>query len=116
MKRAGHPPALFWHNTMQQPPVPLRPTSITVDKDSAQVRLAWSDGHQSAYSFEQLRAACPCAECQAYRSESDPLGRAVVVSIGLESANLVGNYAIQFSWVDGHRFGIYAWEYLRALG
>lgn len=101
---------------MEQKPVPARPTSITVDKATAQVRVAWEDGHESAFSFEQLRAACPCAECKAYRSQDVPLSRAALVSIGLESAELVGNYAIQFVWDDGHRFGIYPWEYLRQLG
>ena len=101
---------------MQQQPGLHRPTNITVDKDNAQVRLEWGDGHQSVYAFERLRAACPCAECQAYRSETDPLTRAAVVSLGLVGANLVGNYAIQLTWDDGHRFGIYTWEYLRALG
>ena len=26
--------------------------------------------------------------------------------------NLVGNYALQFTWDDGHHTGIYTWEYL----
>jgi DUF971 family protein len=101
---------------MAQKPVLPRPTSVTVDKDSAQVRVMWKDGHESVFSFEQLRAACPCAECQAYRSQANPLSRAALVSIGLESADLVGNYAIQFTWDDGHRFGIFPWEFLRQLG
>jgi DUF971 family protein len=92
------------------------PTGVTVDKTSAQVRVAWEDGHESVFSFEQLRAACPCAECQAYRSQEASLSRAALVSVGLESVELVGNYAIQFTWDDGHRFGIYPWEYLRQLG
>ena len=29
------------------------------------------------------------------------------------SAQAVGRYAIQFEWLDGHRGGIYSWEYLR---
>ena len=27
----------------------------------------------------------------------------------------VGSYAIQISWKDGHRTGIYTWEYLALL-
>ena len=100
---------------MQLQPGLLRPTNITVDKKNAELRLEWDDGHQSAYSFEQLRAACPCAECRAHRSGADPLSHAAVISLGMDSANLVGNYAIQFTWDDGHHFGIYTWEYLRAL-
>jgi len=29
---------------------------------------------------------------------------------------LVGQYALQFEWSDGHRTGIYSFEYLRELG
>jgi DUF971 family protein len=27
----------------------------------------------------------------------------------------VGNYALQIIWQDGHRAGIYSWDYLREL-
>ncbi|MBZ0307403.1 MAG: DUF971 domain-containing protein, partial [Anaerolineae bacterium] len=27
----------------------------------------------------------------------------------------VGNYALQFTWDDGHHTGIYTWEYLLRL-
>ena len=29
------------------------------------------------------------------------------------SAQGVGRYAIQFTWLDGHSAGIYSWDYLR---
>jgi len=94
---------------------PFRPTNVAVDKTQKQVRISWNDGRQSAYSFEQLRSACPCAECKAYRSDNNPLRQAIIISTGLESAQLVGNYAIQFLWDDGHRFGIFTWDYLHSL-
>jgi DUF971 family protein len=94
----------------------LRPTNIAVDKSQKQVRIDWNDGHQSLYSFENLRAACPCAECKAYQRDNNPLRSALLVSTDLEGAQLVGNYALQLIWDDGHRFGIYTWDYLRSLG
>jgi DUF971 family protein len=96
-------------------PASPRPTNVAVDKTQKQVRIDWNDGHASVYSFEELRAACPCAECKAYRADEDPLRRAEFVSTGLDSAQLVGNYALQLLWDDGHRFGIYTWEFLRSL-
>ncbi len=33
----------------------------------------------------------------------------------LESVEVIGNYALQLVWGDGHKFGIYTWEYLRQL-
>lgn len=95
---------------------PSRPANVAVDKINKQVRINWDDGRRSVYSFEQLRAACPCAECKAYQADTNPLRGAAIVSTKLEGAELVGNYALQLLWDDGHRFGIFTWEYLRSLG
>jgi len=92
-----------------------RPTRVVVDREKRQVSIGWNDGRESLYSFERLRAACPCAECRAVKSGDNALRTALVVSTGLESAQLVGNYAIQLLWDDGHRFGIFTWDYLRSL-
>ena len=35
--------------------------------------------------------------------------------ITIEDAQIVGNYAIRFTFSDGHTAGIYSWEYLRSL-
>ena len=96
--------------------VSVRPTRVVVDRGKKRVSIGWNDGHESLYSFERLRAACPCAECRAMKSGDNALRTAQVVSTGLESAQLVGNYAIQLLWDDGHRFGIFTWGYLRSLG
>ena len=94
----------------------LRPENVAVDKTEKQIRINWNDSRASTYSFEQLRAACPCAECRAYKTDDNPLRRALLVSTDLDGAQLVGNYAIQLLWDDGHRFGIFTWDYLRSLG
>jgi len=33
----------------------------------------------------------------------------------LRQVEAVGTYGITIQWEDGHHFGIYNWEYLRAL-
>jgi DUF971 family protein len=33
----------------------------------------------------------------------------------LLGADLVGTYALQLLWADGHKYGLYGWEYLRGL-
>jgi DUF971 family protein len=33
----------------------------------------------------------------------------------LDGAEVVGNYAVRLLWTDGHKTGIYPWEYLRGL-
>jgi DUF971 family protein len=36
-------------------------------------------------------------------------------SYTITSLNLVGNYALQPTWDDGHHTGIYTWDYLQRL-
>jgi DUF971 family protein len=33
----------------------------------------------------------------------------------ITNAELVGNYAMSFAWIDGHDAGIYTWTFLRDL-
>lgn len=85
----------------------------------SELALAWSDGEESYLTFEALRRACPCANCQ---GEPDALGRVVrpEVSFGpkafdLVSWEVVGGYALQPRWSDGHSTGLYSFRYLREL-
>jgi DUF971 family protein len=88
------------------------------------MEIDWADGHQSAWSFAFLRDACPCATCleergKEGRSPGQPKPRAQSLlpmyapPVKPASAKGVGRYAIEFEWNDGHRSGIYSWEYLR---
>ena len=36
-------------------------------------------------------------------------------STHLVNVQAVGSYALSIAWEDGHDYGIYNWEYLRAL-
>lgn len=99
------------------------PERITADKNKAELTILWKDGHASVYSFSLLRAACPCASCRGghekMRSEPDPAvfdTRLTNTSATrLSRVEAVGQYAITIEWMDGHRYGIYNWHYLRAL-
>lgn len=100
-----------------------RPKRIAARRSQGILEIDWDDGHQSRYRLADLRAACPCAECRtgdSSRSETspqDPLAIPVLPARSNELAKLepVGNYALQMIWKDGHRFGIYPWDYLRRL-
>ncbi len=93
------------------------PKEIKKFGDSA-LLVEWSDGHDSIYSFEDLRLACPCATCRRLRSKSRT-GKLPVktgaagVAIQPETMDKVGLYALQFKWNDGHDTGIYTFEFLR---
>jgi len=84
-----------------------------------ELALAWDDGEESYIQLEALRRACPCAACQ---GEPDALGRVVRpnVTLGEKAFDLlnwevVGGYALQPRWADGHATGIYTFQYLRGL-
>ncbi|MFT6179851.1 MAG: DUF971 family protein [Paracoccaceae bacterium] len=85
-----------------------------------ELALAWADGSESYLTFEKLRKACPCAGCQ---GEPDVTGFVVVPqvrhndrSFQLKRHEIVGGYALQFFWGDGHSTGIYSYQFLRKLG
>ena len=100
-----------------------KPISITANRQKKELTVIWDDGHESVYSFELLRAGCPCAECRGGHENmgSEPPPEAFETHIDDEKkitlVNIVpvGSYAITPVWEDGHDYGIYQWTYLRAL-
>lgn len=100
-----------------------KPVNITANKNTREVTITWEGGHESIYSFSLLRHSCPCAECRGghdkMSSEPDPLVFSMPDEItSATEINLVegvGSYAITIEWADGHHYGIYNWNYLRAL-
>jgi len=95
----------------------LEPTDIQQIGD--ELAIAWSDGKESFFNLEMLRRACPCAACG---GEPDVLGNIsrpqvsyTEKSFQLAGFNVVGGYAVQPRWADGHSSGIYSFTYLRRL-
>jgi len=95
----------------------LEPANIQCIGNELAVR--WSDGVESYLELPSLRRACPCAVCG---GEPDVLGNIArpnvsynAQSFELEGWEIIGGYAIQPKWGDGHRTGIYSFQYLRRL-
>ncbi len=81
--------------------------------------IRWNDGAESYLLLDLLRRSCPCASCG---GEPDVLGNLVrpnvkytAASFELRGWQLVGGYALQPQWADGHNTGIYSYQYLRRL-
>ncbi len=94
---------------------------ITVKSELQELQIVWGDGHQSRYPMEGLRRSCPCVFCQGGHGN---MGKPVDPNIFSEPSTRkweitnitqVGNYALQFSWNDGHQTGIYRYERLRDM-
>jgi DUF971 family protein len=100
-----------------------RPKDITASKSERKLTIVWQDGHTSQYSFSLLRHACPCAECRGGHENmgSEPNEEVFAMpdedtpATRMRSIEGVGAYAITIAWEDGHHYGIYNWDYLRAL-
>ncbi len=95
-----------------------QPIDLTVDRSAGDLTIDWADGHRSQFRLAWMRSVCPCASCREERrqAEEDPLRLSVgpPPDAGVGSAELVGNYAIRFTWSDGHGNGIYGFSSLRA--
>jgi len=98
-------------------------TPIDLKVKIAEQRLIvdWKDGRRSDYSLDDLRQRCPCATCRTERetqaTEKNPLRilKFNPTGVRVTAARLVGNYAIQFDWSDGHNTGIFDFRFLRSL-
>ena len=99
------------------------PKSITANRSLAEMKIEWSDEHVSVYSFNLLRAACPCASCRGGHENMRPEPDEAVFMIQLpdgpevhlRNISKAGEYGISIEWEDGHAYGIYNWNYLRLL-
>jgi DUF971 family protein len=83
------------------------------------MEIEWEDGRRSTYTGEQLRWACPCAEC---RGEAGGQGRLARVKnldpdeLRVKDVALIGQYALQIAFESGHATGLYTFGLLRHLG
>ena len=98
------------------------PKGITLNKKEGFLEIVWSNDVACRYPLSELREACPCVECrgghQFMGREHDPENLLALTpkrSYAITSLDLVGNYALQPLWDDGHHTGIYTWDYLRRL-
>ncbi len=100
-----------------------RPINITLRRSDDVLVIEWDDGQRVEYPLAGLRAACPCAECRLAREDRDATESPNYLempippeaSAEIRSIEKVGNYAVRLIWDDGHAYGIYSWEYLKAL-
>lgn len=94
------------------------PAPKLIKRTDEGILIVWRDDHQAVYSYGYLRKKCPCAECRKNPPRvveaDDPFKLIDDEPIFAETAELVGNYAVQFFWNDGHRHGIYSFDYLRS--
>ena len=103
----------------------FRPNDLNLDRKEG-LRITWADGQKSTFPLPFLRKNCPCATCRETHGPAPAPPSSGGMSLTILPANidratqfadarLVGNYAIQITWADGHNTGIYDFRMLRTL-
>ena len=99
--------------------LPTVQTPANIQLIGNEVAIIWSDGAETYFKMEDLRAASPSA---ANIGERDILGNQYggdgpkkFPGVTVTSWEQVGNYAIRFDFSDGHRTGLYSYDFLRQL-
>ena len=96
----------------------MRPRDI--QPIGTELAIKWDNGGESFIPLEVLRRRCPCAGCQGeadllgnvYKNPGQPLTPQAFQWVRFE---VVGGYAIQPVWGDGHATGIYSFDYLKRV-
>lgn len=95
----------------------LKPENIQSIGD--EIAILWTGGKETFYKMEMLRAESPSAE---NKGESDLLGNRIggttetsFSGIRVTGWEMVGGYAIQFRFSDGHNTGIFSYDLLMQL-
>lgn len=78
------------------------------------ITIVWEDEHRSVYPARALRLACRCAACVEEMSGQPLLDpQTVPERVQARAIRIVGQYAINIDWSDGHTTGIYRFADLR---
>jgi len=93
----------------------IEPREIS-QESSASLRITWADERVCDYEAARLRRACPCAQCvNEWTGERTLRPEAISNEVEINDVSVVGRYALNFRWSDGHETGIYSFQYLRDL-
>ena len=85
-------------------------------EDDFTLSITWGDDRQCRYEAAELPRACPCAQCvNEWTGERVLKPESISENIEIRDLSIVGRYALNFRWSDGHETGIYSFRYLREL-
>lgn len=91
------------------------PLSLTLHQESRVLEIGFSDGKSFRLPFELLRVYSPSAEVQGHGPGQEVL-QTGKREVQISDVEVVGHYAIQPTFSDGHNSGIFSWSYLYELG
>ena len=87
-----------------------------IEESDSEISINWSDETESRFNAAELRKSCPCAGCiNEWTGEKILKTENVANDLSFSSIAIVGRYALNFHFSDGHNTGIYSFQYLRNL-
>jgi DUF971 family protein len=93
----------------------IEPVQIVEESDS-EVTIRWSDDRETRYDAAMLRRSCPCATCvNEWTGQKMLDDRQIADDLTFSTISIVGRYALNFHFSDGHDTGIFSFNYLREL-
>jgi DUF971 family protein len=93
----------------------IEPVQIVEESDS-EISIKWSDDLETRYTAATLRRSCPCAGCINEWTGEKMLDDAKIPDdISFKHTSIVGRYALNFHFSDGHDTGIFSFAFLRKL-
>lgn len=93
----------------------IEPVEIVEESDQ-RLFIKWSDTSENVFDAAYLRKACPCAGCiNEWTGEKILKPEQVSEDLSFLKMSLVGRYALNFQFSDGHETGIYSFQYLKDL-
>lgn len=93
----------------------IEPLKIIEEADGS-ITIEWSDAAESRYEPRALRISCPCAGCvNEWTGEKMLNPDSISEDLSISHVSVVGRYALNFHFSDGHDTGIFSFNYLREL-
>jgi DUF971 family protein len=93
----------------------VEPREIIQEGESG-LKIAWADERVCRFTAPALRRACPCAQCvNEWTGQRMLKPESISDELSIDNLAVVGRYALNFRWSDGHETGIYSFRYLREL-
>ena len=93
----------------------IEPVQI-VEESESEISIKWSDESESHFTAAELRRACPCAGCVDEWTGKKTLQDSLVSEdLIFKHTSIVGRYALNFHFSDGHETGIFSFKYLKEL-
>jgi DUF971 family protein len=91
-------------------PIKVEPYSGT------EIFIGFQDQSAFVLDYIELRFECPCAVCVDENTGKRVITReSIKPGIRVLGANIIGRYALQYDWSDGHSTGMYHFDRLYEL-